>query len=328
MASTHKHYGHVTSIVGDVVSKRLRLGTLSVGAGLSLLTVLPTGLAQSHSHSEINKASLQRALHVAVTGSPATALVLDIATGRLLAIEPSTSAAQFHSAPGSILKPFFLAAALESGAIQPQTSVICHRNLRILEHNLACSHPQTGAAFNAEEALAYSCNTYFADLAGRLSAEQAVAVLREYGFGQSSSASSATATLRTPTTREDTQLLVLGVTGILVSPVEVGAAYRKLALKLSNPAFSSTLAPVEQGILNSVRYGAAHNAEVSGMKLAGKTGTASDPGQPWTHGWFAGIAGEASSRFVVVVYLPHGNGADAATIAHHFFIALKAGQAQ
>ena len=81
-------------------------------------------------------------------------------------------------------------------------------------------------------------------------------------------------------------------------------------------------------MLNSVRYGAAHNAEVSGIKLAGKTGTASDPGQPWTHGWFAGIAGEGSSKFVVVVYLPHGNGADAATIAHHFFIALKAGQAQ
>ena len=328
MAPAHKHPGQATSIVMDARSGKLRLRSVSVVAGLLFLAMLPTSLPQSHSHSEMKKASFQRALHAAVTGTPATALVLDVTSGNLLAIEPSANAAQLHSAPGSILKPFFLAAALESGAIQPQTAVICHRNLRILEHNLACSHPQSGIAFNAEEALAYSCNNYFADLAGRLSASQAVAVLRNYGFGQPSSAFSATASLRTPTNREDTQLLALGVKGILVSPVEVGVAYRKLALKLNNSAFSSTLAPVEQGMLNSVRYGAAHNADVSGVHLAGKTGTASDPGQAWTHGWFAGIAGEGSSRFVVVVYLPHGNGADAATIAHHFFVALKDGQAQ
>ena len=296
--------------------------------GLFLITVLPTASAQPHSHPAAGKPSFQRALHTALAGTPATAIVLDVASSNLLAIEPTANAAQLHSAPGSILKPFFLAATLESGAIQPQSTVICHRNLRVLGHNLACSHPQTDIAFNAEEALAYSCNTYFADLAARLSPEQAVAVLREYGFGSASLTSSATPVFRAPKTRVDTQLLVLGVTGIQVSPADTAAAYRKLALRFNNPAFSPTLAPVELGMLNSVHYGAAHNAEVSGLKIAGKTGTASDPGQPWTHGWFAGIAGEDSSRIVVVVYLPHGNGADAATIAHRFFVALKAGQAK
>jgi cell division protein FtsI/penicillin-binding protein 2 len=300
--------------------------SLRIIVSLLLLTVLPTSSAQSHSHPAIEKSSLRHALHAALAGTPATALVLDVSNGSLLASEGPQDAAQVHSAPGSILKPFFLAGALESGVVQPQATVLCHRNLRILGHNLSCSHPQTNVAFNAEEALAYSCNTYFADLASRLSGEQAVAVLREYGLGQSSSSSSeSSAHLRPHTTREDTQLLVLGLAGIRVSPAETAVAFRKLALRFDN---SSVLAPVEHGMLNSVRYGAAHKAEVPNLKIAGKTGTASDPGQTWTHGWFAGIAGEGSTRIVVVVYLPHGNGADAATIARRFLLALKAWQAQ
>jgi cell division protein FtsI/penicillin-binding protein 2 len=303
--------------------------SMRIVIGLALLTLWSTASAQQHSRAVTDRPPFRHALHTALAGTPASALVLDISSGSLLAAEKPENAAQIRSAPGSILKPFFLAGALESGAIQPQTTVMCHRDLRVLGHNLSCSHPQTGVAFNAEEALAYSCNTYFADLASRLSAEQAVAVLREYGFSQGSYSTSETSpVLRTPKTREDTQLLVLGLEGIRVTPEETAAAYRKLALKFSNSAFQSVLAPVEQGMLDSVRYGAAHNADVSGMKIAGKTGTASDPGRPWTHGWFAGIAGEGSAGIIVVVYLPHGNGADAATIARRFFLALTAGQSQ
>lgn len=301
----------------------MRVHRLTIVAGLLVVTLLPASSAEPHSNSAMSKSSLQHALHAALAGTAATSIVLDAASGNVLAVEPAANATQHHSAPGSILKPFFLAAALKAGAIQPQTTVLCHRDLRILGHNLACSHPQTDIAFNAEEALAYSCNTYFADLGGRLSPSQAVSILREYGLAQ---ASSATPAPRVPVTREDTQLLVLGVAGIQVSPAETAAAYRKLALRMTNPALHATLSPVQQGMLDSVHYGAAHNAEVPGLRIAGKTGTASDPGQAWTHGWFAGIAGEDSSRIVVVVYVPHGNGADAATFARRFFLELKAGQ--
>jgi len=76
---------------------------------------------------------------------------------------------------------------------------------------------------------------------------------------------------------------------------------------------------VKRGLEGAVAYGMAHNAATDGLAVAGKTGTASDAGQAWTHGWFAGIASRGAQRVVVVLYVPRGNGADAASLAHRFF---------
>jgi cell division protein FtsI/penicillin-binding protein 2 len=54
------------------------------------------------------------------------------------------------------------------------------------------------------------------------------------------------------------------------------------------------------------------------MDILGKTGTASNPGEAWTHGWFAGAL---PGRFIVVVYVPRGDGGTAARIAGNFFAA-------
>ena len=97
---------------------------------------------------------------------------------------------------------------------------------------------------------------------------------------------------------------MLGLTGVTVSPQQMALAYRKLALQWQSP--------VREGLRDSVTYGMAHNAAVQGMEIAGKTGTTS-------HGWFAGIG----QQLVVVIYLPRGNGADAARLAQHFFLRLK-----
>jgi stage II sporulation protein D len=58
----------------------------------------------------------------------------------------------------------------------------------------------------------------------------------------------------------------------------------------------------------------AHNANIPGVELAGKTGTVN------TGGWFAGIGTFDHRPVVTVVYLPHGNGADAARLARSFFV--------
>ena len=244
-------------------------------------------------------------------GTPAVGVVVDVKSGRQLA---AVRATEERRAPGSILKPLFLAAALEQHEVLPETTVFCRRNLHIRyegqEWNLACTHPQSDVAFAAKEALAYSCNRYFAELADRITPAQTSAILEHYGLGQT----------HTPQSQEQKELLVLGVAGISVSPVQMAVAYRKLALELDQAKAPA----VRDGLRDSVSYGMAHNAAVAGMEIAGKTGTAGEGPQGRSHGWFAGFGYLGNEEVVTVVYLPGGNGADAARLAHDFFLAARA----
>ena len=80
---------------------------------------------------------------------------------------------------------------------------------------------------------------------------------------------------------------MLGVSGIARLPHPNRLAYRRLALELDDHSLCAD--PVRDGLRDSVRYGMAHNADMPGMDIAGKTGTASDTAQGVSHGWFAGI---------------------------------------
>jgi stage II sporulation protein D len=251
------------------------------------------------------------ALNSALEGTPAVGVVLDVKNGRQLA---AVKATKERHAPGSILKPLFLADALEQHEVLPETTVFCRRSLHISYGgqgwDLACTHPQSDVAFAAKEALAYSCNRYFAELADRIPPAQASAILERYGLGQTP----------IPQSREQKELLVLGVTGVAVSPAQMAVAYRKLALELDEGEAPA----VREGLRDSVSYGMAHNAAVAGMGIAGKTGTAGDAAQGRSHGWFAGIGYLGNEEVAMVIYLPGGNGADAARLAHDFFLAARA----
>jgi cell division protein FtsI/penicillin-binding protein 2 len=252
--------------------------------------------------------SAQAALSSALRATPAAGVVVDMTSGRQVAAVGATTRA---STPGSILKPLFLSAALEQREVLPQTTVFCRRSLHITEGarewDLACTHPQSDVAFTAKEALAYSCNRYFASLADRIPPAQVAVILQHYGLTSGSLP-----------TREQKELLVLGVAGVAVSPMQMAGAYRKLALELKDARAPDA---VRDGLRDSVDYGMAHNAAVAGRTILGKTGTASDPGTSWSHGWFAGIGYLGHQEVVLVIYLPRGNGADAAHLAQHFFLA-------
>jgi cell division protein FtsI/penicillin-binding protein 2 len=112
---------------------------------------------------------------------------------------------------------------------------------------------------------------------------------------------------------EQRQLAVLGLVGVTASPLELARAYRDLLMR------APPTGAVAHGLEDSVRYGMANPAAVAGVTILGKTGTASDFGEAWTHGWFAGAL---PGRFVIVVYVPHGDGADAARLAQRFFRAV------
>lgn len=184
-----------------------------------------------------------------------------------------------------------------------------------------CSHPTSVVAPDAEEAIAYSCNSYFAEAATRLSGTVLVEAFRRAGLDTPSGLANneASGHIALPHDRAMQQLEALGERGIEVTPLELLAAYRKLALEKRTGSVAEIDAPVFAGLEQSVTYGMAHAAEVDGIKVAGKTGTATSRGSAQTHGFFAGYAPADKPEIVVMIYLEQGNGGDAAGIAQFVF---------
>lgn len=269
--------------------------------------------------------SVSQSLEKSIGKTSAVAVVLDASTGRLLGVIRPHQAALLLTTPGSTLKPLFLAYALQHGKVQADTRFLCRRTLRIGAHSLDCIHPMAGSTFDAEQALAYSCNSYFANLSQRLTPQDAVSALALYGIGEPTHlfVEEASPILRKPESPDETALFVLGVDGVAITTAQLAVAYRRLSLQLAATSQDSTLSAISRGLEDSVAYGMSHNAAVAGLRIAGKTGTANSPGEPWTHGWFAGFAPADHPRIVIAIYVPRGSGSDAAHLAQEFFSAYK-----
>lgn len=251
----------------------------------------------------------------------ARVLVLEINSGRLLASSHLTEAGRTLATPGSTLKPLILFYALDAGRWNPEHRVACSRELHIGSHQLNCSHPAADP-MNAEQALTWSCNSYFAELAGSLAPEELRKALSMRGLFAATGLTTveSVADFREPRTREQNQLAALGVEGIRVTLPELAEAYRSLAIELAVQPESTAARIVSAGLADSASFGMAGTASLGGVPISGKTGTASAEGGSATHGWFVGLAPAQSPRIVVAVYLPAGRGSDAARVAANLLV--------
>lgn len=259
----------------------------------------------------------KRAIDNAARTAPhARILVLDLRDGHLLAARHLDEAAHTLAAPGSTLKPIILYELLASGRWNPGQRIACDRSLAIAGRRMACSHPPA-LPFDARAALAWSCNTYFAAMARALRPGQLGIILRSTGLLAATGLvnNEAAAEFDVPHTPEQTQLAVLGVDSVRITPLELASAYRRLAIELDSHAQSSAARTVIGGLTDSAESGMAQAAHQAAVSVAGKTGTAESPGSLHTHGWFAGFVPAIHPRFVIVVFVPSGRGADAANIA-------------
>jgi len=258
--------------------------------------------------------------HAARMAPAARILVLDVGSNQLLASYHAAEAARTLAAPGSTLKPLVLYQLVAASRWNPDRRIACTRNLVIAGHALACSHPPS-TPFNAREALAWSCNTYFAEVARSLQPGElgrllrATGLLGVTGIAAKTGVTETTAEFREPGNSDAIQLALLGVEGIRITPFELATAYRWLALEIAAHPHSIAAEQVHSGIADSAGFGMASAASFGGVSVAGKTGTAAGTATSQTHGWFAGLAPADDPRVVVVVYLPSGRGADAAHVA-------------
>ncbi|MGD0940861.1 MAG: penicillin-binding transpeptidase domain-containing protein [Terracidiphilus sp.] len=249
--------------------------------------------------------------------SDARVLVLEIGSGDLLASARLAEASRTLSTPGSTLKPLILYFALASGRWDPQRRVTCSRQMRIDSHQLNCAHPPADP-MNAQQALTWSCNSYYAELAGTLSPRELRQALSERGLLAATGLTrqEVMADFRESRTREQVELAALGVEGIRVTLPELAEAYRSLAAEMATHPETVATKTVSAGLTDSASFGMAGTASLGGVAIAGKTGTASaESGGGATHGWFVGLVPAESPRVIVAVYLPAGHGSDAALVA-------------
>ncbi|MGC1215176.1 MAG: penicillin-binding protein 2, partial [Micromonospora sp.] len=147
---------------------------------------------------------VQRILSVQMAqtrGSVGAAVVLDVATGEVLAqasqptydaADPGDSeptdredaATSFVVDPGSIHKAITYGAALQEGVITPQTTMPIANTIRKGDVDFADTHPANGRRMSIPGMLAFSSNVGTIEIAAKLGKERLIDYQKRFGLGQ------------------------------------------------------------------------------------------------------------------------------------------------
>jgi peptidoglycan glycosyltransferase len=323
---------------GENASRRL---LLFPAAGLMALTlVIPSFLnAQDNLQSFVN--TLMR-------GRRGAAMVTNPATGEVLAVRNARAVFGQAFPPGSTAKLVEAAALLEEGRAKPSDTIYCRRVPELLGEPHHCSHPQVGFAFDLRTALAYSCNYFFSAMSVRLRASSLAHWYGVFGFGTPAEGGDSKVNpgrVRVPEDARGKARAALGEGTVLATPAQLLLAYSAVAtrgkvFRLRQPGNRAkhpprllrelklkpeTLEVLNGGFEECVHAGTCQAVAVPGVRVAGKTGTATAlDGTGATHAWFVAYAPADSPQIALVVFLERGTGArDAAPLAgeilRHYF---------
>ena len=235
---------------------------------------------------------------VAAPASPAFRIV-ELASGRTLSVAREDLLST-PVLPGSIIKIATLVAALESGIVGPATRMVCPREVVIDGRRVSCSHPDLRRPIGPAEALAHSCNGYFAAVAGRLTREALDRALVQMGL---------------PPTPPSVPLAsaAVGIDGARIPADRLLGAFVRLTT--GTPRLGDeTRRVLFDGLRGAAEYGTASAFHERGITALAKTGTAAMPGGGFEGLLVAVTPADAPTRAVVVL-APGGAGFDAARIA-------------
>ena len=275
-------------------------------------------LSRDPSHEEtspVREDTRLQAIATAALGNREGAIVVvDPQTGHVLAVVNPKLAFESAFPPGSTIKPFTTLALMRAGVITANTRMRCRHRYKRTDVVDSCSHPRNLAPFNPGEALAYSCNYYFATLGERLEEDHVSRILADFGFEQIARG------------RWQPESAV-GEGGFLqVTPMQLAMAYA--ALFNGDKVLTHERAILLAGMRGAVTFGTAEKAELDSLPafVVGKTGT-STPLQGFRpQGWFVGIAfpsqtktDPADAQLLIVVYLKNAHGSEAAELTRSIF---------
>jgi penicillin-binding protein 2 len=266
-------------------------------------------------------------------------------------------AIQAQFAPGSTFKPFVTMAALESGTIDENFSVRCGGGATFYGHFYRCDEHH--GPLNLHGAIVKSCDTYFYTVGNMLGIDKIAEYAQMSGLGKKTGVDlpneyeglipSTKWKLRTQREKwyaGETISAAIGQGAVLVTPIQLAAAiggiasggvwYRPHLVKLpasTEPVRRADFRPESIATVVSGMYGVVNeggtgsSAQVPGLEICGKTGTAQRISLELAksgkaagdlakeNGWFVGFAPRERPEIVVVaLFEASGHGYVAAPI--------------
>jgi peptidoglycan glycosyltransferase len=295
----------------------------------------------------------------ALAGRYGGAIAMNPRTGEILALAGVAYSAL--QPPGSTFKVVTATAALEAGKVK-MTDTFPVQTGAVLEGRTLQNANGESCGGTFIQAFANSCNSVFAPLGAKVGGAKLVATAERFGFNRDPGiAGAATSTIPSAETIGDdlavgssaigqgrVQASTLEMATIAATIAEKGRRPRPTLILDPKPHFdrvtsASVARKVRQLMLAVVAFGTGTSAQIPGVKVAGKTGTAElkDTTQPAnqdpnaqnqpppppdpknTDAWFVAFAPAGKPRVAVAVLLTQAGagGAAAAPVAHDILVA-------
>jgi len=266
--------------------------------------------------------------------------------------------------PGSVFKLVVAAAALESGlytndsTFQNPVSVQLPGSTAEVFNSTERPCGTGAATVSLIDAMSLSCNIPFVELGLALGQDRLRAQAELFGFGKELRVPMVVTPSTFPAQLDDAQLGLssFGQYDVRATPLQMALVSAAIAnggvvMKpnliesvispnlsvidaprpgvLSQPITASTAENLKLMMIESVKNGVASNAELEGIEVAGKTGTAENGEGVRPTLWFTGFAPSVNPRVVIAVVIEDGGGRDgassnavAAPVARDFFRAV------
>lgn len=244
--------------------------------------------------------------------------------------------------PGSIFKIVMTAAALEGGDYAPDTEFENPGQFKLPGTNTFIGNAEGGACGGGSSAsiataLRLSCNIPFAQLGAQMGEDRIRSMAESFGFGQKITIPMTATPSIYPQGMDVPQLMLssfgqyndkvtplqvamisaaIANGGVLMQPTvvdSVTAPDLRVIQEFQPEVFSTPVSPevaatMTQMLVEGVSNGFASNARISGVDVAGKTGTAENgDGEPYTL-WFTGFAPADNPQVAIAVVVENGGG--------------------
>jgi peptidoglycan glycosyltransferase len=244
--------------------------------------------------------------------------------------------------PGSVFKVLMMAAAIDSGAFDPTTAISNPPTLQLPQSSSVISNAEGGSCGGAAtvtlaDAFRLSCNIPFAQVGSTLGEDTIAEYAEAFGFGDRVEVPMAATASTFPSDMDEAQLMLssFGQYDVRTTPLQIAMISAAIAnggqlmqptlvesilapdltelqsfepSVYSEPISAETAETLVPLMVANVANGAASNARISGVEVAGKTGTAQNSESVPNTLWFTGFAPASDPEIAIAVVVENGSG--------------------